>query len=82
VTVAITSDPPGADVCLAASRARLGRTELDWKTERSSKPTRLLLRKEGYRGEEISIVPERDGKRRVVLHKLGADDLEDTEGCQ
>jgi eukaryotic-like serine/threonine-protein kinase len=82
VTVAITSIPPGADVCLAGSRTRIGRTDLDWKTERSSRPTRLLVRKEGYRGEEISFAPERDAKKRIVLHKLGADDLEDTEGCR
>ena len=81
VTIAISSDPPGAEVCLAEGRARLGKTQLDWKTEKSSRVTRLLVRKEGYRGEEIAIAPERDGKRRVVLQKLGLDDLEDVQPC-
>jgi hypothetical protein len=82
VVVSISSEPSGADVCLASTRTRLGKTQLDWKTERSARNTRLLVRKEGYRGEEITVAPERDVKRRVVLRRLGSDDLEDTETCQ
>jgi serine/threonine-protein kinase len=82
VIVSISSEPSGADVCLAATRTRIGKTQLDWRTERSPRNTKLLVRKEGYRGEEITVAPERDVKRRVVLRKLGSDDLEDTEPCQ
>ncbi len=82
VTVSIASDPRGADVCLAGLRRLMGKTRFDWTTERNTLPVRLLVRKQGYRGEEISVVPNSNGKRHVRLKRLGSDEVEDAEKCE
>ena len=76
------SQPAGADVCLASDRALLGKTKLTWKTDRSPNPTKLLIRKPGFRGQEISVVPARDVSKAVTLNKLGPDDIDDTDNCE
>ena len=80
--VTITSQPPGADVCLASDRILLGRTKLSWNTDRSTTPSRLLIRKRGYRGQEITVVPGRDPGKFVKLDNLGPDDMENIDNCQ
>ncbi|MEP6653182.1 MAG: protein kinase [Myxococcales bacterium] len=82
VTIAIASDPPGADVCLARDRIRLGRTTFDWKAEKSSHAAKFLIRKRGYRGQEIEVAPDHDVKKRVKLDKLRPDDIDDVDNCE
>jgi eukaryotic-like serine/threonine-protein kinase len=82
VKVLITSDPPGADVCLKKDRILLGRTRFSWSVDKSSTEAKLLIRKRGYRGQEISVVPEREVKQLVTLDKLGPDDIDDIDNCQ
>ena len=78
----IASEPSGADVCLAKNHVLLGKTKFEWNADRSARPTKLLLRKRGYRGQEISIAPDRDASKQVTLTKLGPDDLDDTDNCE
>jgi serine/threonine-protein kinase len=82
VKVVIGSEPAGADVCLAKDHVLLGRTKLEWSAEKSSHATRLLIRKRGYRGQELTVAVDRDAKREVTLTKLGPDDLDDTDNCE
>ena len=82
VKVVIASDPPGADVCLARDGILLGKTRYEWSTEKSSRVSKFWVRKEGYRGQEVLVAPQHDTRKQVVLKKIGADDLEDTEGCR
>jgi hypothetical protein len=81
VKVVIASDPPGAEVCLARDGILLGRTSYEWIAERSARAAKFRLWKEGYRAEEISIAPQHDTRKRVVLRKVGVDDIEDLESC-
>jgi hypothetical protein len=82
IKVLIASEPAGADVCLAKDRVFLGRTKLDWKTEKKPGSARLLIRKHGYHGDEITIDLEHDAKKAVTLEKLGPDDLDDSDICK
>jgi serine/threonine protein kinase len=82
IKVAITSQPPGADVCLEKDRILLGRTKLDWKTEKRSGTAKVLIRKRGYRGEEITLDLEHDTRTAVTLDKLGPDDIDDLDTCE
>jgi hypothetical protein len=82
VKVVITSEPSGADVCLSRNHLLVGKTKLEWNADRSSRPTKLLLRKRGYRGQEIAVDTDRDTQKAVTLHKLGPDDLDDTDNCE
>jgi serine/threonine-protein kinase len=82
VRVVIASEPPGADVCLAKDRKLLGRTKLDWKAEKRSGAEKVLIRKRGYRGDEINIDFAHDAKKAVTLTKLGPDDIDDTDTCE
>ncbi|HXU00217.1 MAG TPA: serine/threonine-protein kinase [Polyangia bacterium] len=82
VKVVITSDPAGADICLAKDHRLLGKTKLEWSADRSSRSTKLLVRKRGYRGQEISVETEHDAQKQITLHKLGPDDLDDTDNCE
>ena len=81
VKVEIVTDPPGADVCLARDGILLGKTKYEWSTEKSSRVAKLWVRKEGYRGQDVSVAPRHDTRKQVTLKRLGVDDLEDTEGC-
>jgi serine/threonine-protein kinase len=82
VHVMIASDPPGADVCLASDRVLLGRTSLDWSTPKSGATLKFLIRKSGYRGQEISVSADTDARKRVDLDKLGPDDIDDVTNCR
>ena len=82
VKVVITSEPSGADICLAKDHRLLGKTKLEWNTDKSSRPTRLLIRKRGFRGQEIAVDTDRDAQKQITLHKLGPDDLDDTDNCE
>jgi eukaryotic-like serine/threonine-protein kinase len=82
VKVVITSEPSGADVCLKNDRVLLGRTRLSWIVDKSPHEAKLLIRKRGYRGQEISVVPDREVKEVVTLDKLGPDDIDNTDNCQ
>jgi serine/threonine protein kinase len=82
VKVVITSDPPGADVCLSRDHRLIGRTKLEWNADRSTRSTRLLVRKRGYRGQAIVVDTDHDTQKVVTLNKLGPDDLDDTDNCE
>jgi eukaryotic-like serine/threonine-protein kinase len=82
VKVVIASSPTGADVCRADDRILIGRTKLTWNTERAAHPVKLLLRKRGYRGQDITVVPTRDAAREVTLDRLGPDDIDDVDNCK
>jgi serine/threonine protein kinase len=82
VKVLITSEPPGADVCLKNDRILLGKTKFSWSTDKSPQEAKLLIRKRGYRGQEISVIPDRQVKQLVTLDKLGPDDIDDIDNCQ
>jgi eukaryotic-like serine/threonine-protein kinase len=82
IKIAIVSDPPGADVCLAKDRILIGHTKLDWKVEKSSTAAKLLVRKRGYRGEEVTLKLQHDISKAVKLDKLGPDDIDDTDTCE
>jgi len=82
VRVAIVSDPPGADVCLAKDRILIGHTKLDWKIEKSSGTAKLLIRKRGYRGEDFTLKLEHDTNKAIKLDKLGPDDIDDIDTCE
>jgi len=82
VKVVITSEPSGADICLAKDHRLLGKTKLEWNTDKSSRPTRLLIRKRGFRGQELAVDTDRDAQKQITLHKLGPDDLDDTDNCE
>jgi serine/threonine-protein kinase len=81
VKVFISSDPPGADVCLAGNRVLLGKTKLEWTIDKGTKDLKLMVRKVGYRGQDITFVPDGDFAKRVELDRLGPDDIDDA-GCQ
>jgi hypothetical protein len=81
VKLVISTTPPGADVCFAGDRVLLGKTRLDVNTKRSTSAAKLLIRKAGYRGQEISIVADRDVKKTIKLEPLGPDDMATTENC-
>ena len=82
VKVVITSEPSGADVCLAKDRILLGRTRFEWSPEKSARVAKFMIRKRGYRGEEVAVATDRDAKKQVTLSKLGPDDIDDTDTCQ
>jgi hypothetical protein len=82
VTVAIGSDPSGADVCLASDHVVLGKTDFRWSTEKGARTVKLLVRKRGYRGQDFTVTTDRDATRQVKLYKLGADDIDDIENCK
>jgi len=82
VKVVITSEPSGADICLAKDHRLLGKTTLEWSADRTSRATKLLIRKRGFRGQEISVDTDRDTQKQITLHKLGPDDLDDTDNCE
>jgi hypothetical protein len=82
VKLVITSEPAGADVCLAKDHVLLGRTKLEWSADRGMHPAKLLLRKRGYRGQEIAVGTDRDGRKQVTLSKLGPDDIDDIDNCE
>jgi serine/threonine-protein kinase len=82
VKVVITSEPPGADVCLAKNRLWLGKTKFEWSTEKSTRAAKLLIRKHGYRGQELTVAADRDATKQVTLTRLGPDDLDDTDNCE
>ena len=82
VKVVITSQPPSADVCLASNRILLGKTRLEWTTDKSPRTVKLLVRKVGYRGQEIAVGLGADGKQQATLEKLGPDDIDDTVNCK
>ena len=81
VKLVITSTPPGAEVCFATDRILLGKTRLEVNTKKSSSTARLLIRKAGFRGQEISIVADHDVKKAIKLEPLGPDDMASTENC-
>jgi serine/threonine-protein kinase len=82
VKVVIASQPPGADLCLQKDRILLGKTRFEWHAPRSSREARLLIRKRGYRGQELAVATDRDSKRLVTLEKLGPDDIDDIDNCR
>jgi serine/threonine-protein kinase len=82
IKIAIASEPSGADVCLARDHLLLGRTNFEWSADKSARPAKLLIRKRGYRGQEITLAPDRDARKQVTLAKLGPDDLDDTDNCE
>jgi serine/threonine-protein kinase len=82
IKVVITSEPEGADVCLARDHILIGRTKLEWSAEKSTRNVKLLLRKRGYRGQEVVVATDRDGKKQVTLAKLGPDDVDDIDNCE
>ncbi len=77
----ITSEPSGADVCLASTRALVGRTNLSFSANKGGRATQLLIRKRGYRGQEITVSADRE-PTKVKLDKLGPDDMEDIDNCE
>jgi serine/threonine-protein kinase len=82
IKVVISSEPAAADVCRADDRALLGKTRLIWNVERGPRPVKLLIRKRGYRGQEIAVVPTHDASRTVTLDRLGPDDIDDVDNCR
>jgi hypothetical protein len=60
----------------------LGKTALDWGIDRSDRTYKLLIRKTGYRGQELSVSADGDVKHRIVLDKLGPDDIDDVVNCK
>jgi len=78
----ISSQPVAADVCLASNRVSLDKTRLEWSAERSPRAVKLLVRKIGYRGQEIAVTPNGDARRQITLEKLGPDDMDDTVSCE
>jgi serine/threonine-protein kinase len=81
IKVVITSQPSGANVCLATDHILLGKTRFEWSPDRSTSTAKLLIRKGGYRGQEIEVATDRDSRKQVRLTKLGRDDLDDTDNC-
>ena len=81
VKLVISSAPSGADVCFASDRVLLGKTRLDVATKKNAGAAKLLIRKAGYRGQEISIVADHDIKKSIKLEPLGPDDMASTENC-
>src|SRR5262249_21549020 len=55
VTLVIATEPPGADVCLAKDRVLIGKTKLEWTTEKSARRAHLLIRMPGYHGQELTV---------------------------
>jgi serine/threonine-protein kinase len=82
VKIVIASQPAAADVCLASNRVSLGKTRLEWSTEKSPHAVKLLVRKVGYRGQELAVTLNADARRQVTLEKLGPDDMDDTVNCE
>jgi serine/threonine-protein kinase len=81
VNVVVVSEPPAADVCLAKDRILIGRTKLEWTPEKSSRRAKLLVRKRGYRGRDITVGLDRDVTKHVTLNKLGPDELDNVDNC-
>jgi hypothetical protein len=82
VHVTISTEPAGADVCLVSDRVLLGKTSFDWAVERSPQTYKLLIRKTGYRGQELTVSADGDVRHRVALDKLGPDDIDDVVNCK
>jgi hypothetical protein len=82
VQVDIVTTPAGADVCLVKDRVLLGKTPFRWNAEQSRENVKFLVRKTGYRGQEIAVSTEGDGMQRVDLDKLGPDDIDDVVNCR
>jgi serine/threonine-protein kinase len=82
VTITISSEPAGVDVCLAKDHVLLGKTTFEWSTDKVAHQAKLLLRKRGYRGREVVVPMDHDTKKQIVLTKLGLDDLDDTDSCE
>jgi serine/threonine-protein kinase len=81
VKLVISTTPSGADVCFASDRVLLGKTRLDVNTKRNTGEAKLLIRKAGYRGQEITVVADHDVKKAIKLEPLGPDDMASTENC-
>jgi serine/threonine-protein kinase len=70
VTIALSSQPSGADVYRAADGARLGRTPWRERYAASSGEAVFVLRLKGHRQAIVAIGLERDAAREVALDKL------------
>ena len=68
-------------VCLARDHVLLGKTKFEWSADKGTRPAKLLIRKRGYRGQELSVAADRNASKQVTLTKLGPDDLDDTDNC-
>ncbi|MDB4981054.1 MAG: hypothetical protein JWM82_1806 [Myxococcales bacterium] len=66
----------------AAQRIDVGPMIFDWTSEKSTRTVKFLLRMPGYRGQELSVSADGDTKQRVVLDKLGPDDIDDVQNCK
>jgi serine/threonine-protein kinase len=69
VTLAITSDPPGAEVYRMPQAVRIGMTPLRYDVEPVSGELVLLVRKRGYRDETVALRADHDAAQTIALVK-------------
>ena len=70
VTFAITSEPTGADVFDAPDGVRLGETPFSRAFARHDGDTHFVIRRRGYRDEQVTMQADVGGSRHVVLRPL------------
>jgi Protein kinase domain len=82
IHLTITTDPPGAAVCLPERPIRLGTTNATLKLRSTTRKQTLLLYRLGYRVQQIEVRGDQDSSRRVSLQRLAEDDLKELPPCR
>ncbi len=80
VRITITSNPPGAQICLKNDRRLIDTDGLE--LPRNRKKLSFFVHLPGHRLEEIALGAERDQRKTVNLTRLGPDDLEADSPCR
>ena len=68
VSIALTTDPPGAEVWVEGATASLGKTPMTFELRRSRESKRITLVKAGFKSRTLALTPEVD--REIPAVKL------------
>ncbi len=82
VSIAITTTPPGAELCLTSDNRLLGRSPLTVQWPADGKRRTVHVRLPGHNPEQLSFKTDQDLRRSVNLRSLGPDDLEAASPCR
>ena len=67
ITIVIKSSPPGAKVFVKGATERLGKTPLEHQVKPSNEDLAFVLKKRGYKQQEIVFPGNEDGSKEVML---------------
>jgi hypothetical protein len=82
VTLSLSSDPQGAEVCEEQSPERLGVTNLTLTLAPQARTRKLLVYRRGYRTGELTVPGDVPVTRSIKLRRLTQDDLQEPSPCR